>query len=61
MYAMPRHVKSLLPTNESILSGWTFATTNYYVRSTNPVYLQFNVGAGYPADNLDLWRYDGNT
>jgi T5SS/PEP-CTERM-associated repeat protein len=50
-----------LPANESILSGWTFATTNYTVSSTNPVYLSFNVGAAHPADELDLWHYDGST
>jgi T5SS/PEP-CTERM-associated repeat protein len=49
-----------LPANESILSGWTFATTNYTVSSTNPIYLSFNVGPGHPADKLDLWHYDGS-
>jgi hypothetical protein len=52
---------SQLPTNESILSGWTFSTTNYAVSSTNPLYLSFNVGAGHPADELDLWQYTGTT
>jgi T5SS/PEP-CTERM-associated repeat protein len=49
-----------LPANESILSGWTFATTNYAVSSTNPVYLSFQVGAGQPSDLLEVWHYDGS-
>jgi T5SS/PEP-CTERM-associated repeat protein len=52
---------SQLPANESVLSGWTFATTNYTVSSTNPVYLSFNVGAGQSSDELDLWQYNGTT
>jgi threonine dehydrogenase-like Zn-dependent dehydrogenase len=50
-----------LPANESILSGWAYATTNYSVSATNPIYFSFNVGAGHPADELDLWHYDGST
>jgi T5SS/PEP-CTERM-associated repeat protein len=53
-------LENQLPTNESILSGWDFLTTGYTVSSTNPVYVSFNVGAGYTADNLDLWHYDGS-
>ena len=48
-------LKSLLPTDESVLSGWTSRSTNYTVSPTNPVYLSFNVGAGHSADELDLW------
>jgi ABC-type sugar transport system ATPase subunit len=51
---------SLLPTDQSILSGWTFSASDFTVSSTNPAYLSFNVGAGHPADNLDVWRYDGS-
>jgi T5SS/PEP-CTERM-associated repeat protein len=49
-----------LPANESVLSGWTFATTNYTVSSTNPVYLSFNVGPGQPSDLLEVWHYDSS-
>jgi hypothetical protein len=28
------------------------------VSSSNPVYLSFNVGAGHPADDLEVWHYD---
>ena len=52
---------SLLPANESILSGWVFATAGYTVSANNPVYLSFNVGAGHPADTLELWHYDSGT
>jgi T5SS/PEP-CTERM-associated repeat protein len=54
-------LQSQLPTNESLLSGWTFATTGYSVSATNPVYLSFKVGAGYPADDLEIWHYVGST
>ena len=54
-------LRSQLPTRESILSGWTFSTTNYTVSSTNPIYLSFIVGAGHPADELDLWQFNGST
>ncbi|MFZ1935083.1 MAG: PEP-CTERM sorting domain-containing protein [Thermoguttaceae bacterium] len=54
-------LKADLPANESILSGWAYATTNYSVSATNPIYFSFNVGAGHPADELDLWHYDGST
>ncbi len=50
-----------LPANESILSAWDFSTTNYAVSSSNPVYLSFQVGAGEPANELDVWHYDGST
>jgi T5SS/PEP-CTERM-associated repeat protein len=49
-----------LPANESVLSGWTFATTNYTVSSTNPIYFSFNVGPGEPSDLLEVWHYDGS-
>ena len=54
-------LRSQLPADDSVLSGWTFSTTNYGVSSTNPVYLSFNVGAGYWTDDLNLWHYDGST
>jgi T5SS/PEP-CTERM-associated repeat protein len=53
-------LRTMLPTNKSVLSGWEFSTTNYAVNSSNPVYLSFKVGAGYSADELDLWHYDGS-
>jgi T5SS/PEP-CTERM-associated repeat protein len=52
-------LRSLLPSGESVLSGWDFAGTNYTVSSTNPVYLSFKVGPGRSADQLDLWHYAG--
>jgi T5SS/PEP-CTERM-associated repeat protein len=50
-----------LATNESVLSGWSFGTTNYTLSSSNPVYLSFKVGAGISTDQLDLWHYDGSS
>jgi T5SS/PEP-CTERM-associated repeat protein len=44
---------------ETVLSGWTFATTGYGVGF--PLYLSFNVGADHPSDELTAWRYDGST
>ena len=45
--------------NEEILSGWTFSTTNYTVSSSNPVYLSLLVGSGQSLNDLDVWHYDG--
>jgi T5SS/PEP-CTERM-associated repeat protein len=52
-------LRSQLPTNESILSGWTFSTTDYTVDAANPIYLSFLVGAGCNSDDLEVWHYDG--
>jgi hypothetical protein len=51
-------LKASLPTDESILSGWTFSTTNFTASSTNPLYLSFKVGSGNPASRLEVWHYD---
>ena len=53
-------LESLLSADELVLGGWNFATTNYTVSSTNPVYLSFNVGEGYSEDEFDLWHYNGS-
>ncbi len=50
---------SLLPTNGSVLSGWTFSTDGYNLDSSNPIYFSFKVGAGYPSDELEAWHYGG--
>ena len=52
---------SQLPPDDAILSGWMFSTTGYAVSPTNPIYLSFNVGAKHPADDLEVWHYDGST
>jgi T5SS/PEP-CTERM-associated repeat protein len=53
-------LRSLLPTNRSVLSGWTFSTTDYTVDSANPIYLSFQVGAGVTQSELEVWHYDGS-
>ena len=52
-------LRSQLSPPESFLSAWTFSTTNFTVSSSNPVYLSFNVGASHPAEDLEVWHYDG--
>jgi fibronectin-binding autotransporter adhesin len=47
--------------DQNVLSGWTFATTNYTVSESNPIYFSFKVGAGRSADELKLWQYSGTT
>jgi T5SS/PEP-CTERM-associated repeat protein len=54
-------LRSHLSTGESILSGWMFSADGYTVSSSNPVYLSFNVGASHPADELEVWHYDGTS
>jgi T5SS/PEP-CTERM-associated repeat protein len=54
-------LRSQLGANEAILGGWSLSTTNYTVNSNNPVYLSFDIGPGYPADDLDVWQYVGTT
>ena len=49
-----------LPAGESLLSGWSFSTTNYSVNSANPVYLSFRVGAGHSSGDFDLWHCGGS-
>ena len=51
-------LRSQLPANESILSGWTFSADGYTVSPSNPAYLSFNVGAGRAADGLEVWHFD---
>jgi T5SS/PEP-CTERM-associated repeat protein len=45
---------------QEVLGAWTFATTDYDVSTSNPIYLSFDVGAKYPADELHVWHYDGS-
>jgi T5SS/PEP-CTERM-associated repeat protein len=45
---------------QEVLGAWTFATTGYDVSESNPIYLSFDVGAKYPADELHVWHYDGS-
>jgi T5SS/PEP-CTERM-associated repeat protein len=45
---------------QEVLGAWTFATTGYDVSASNPIYLSFDVGAKYPADELHVWHYDGS-
>ena len=46
---------------QTVLSGWTFATSGYDVSASNPIYLSLAVGAGHSRDDLELWHYDGST
>ncbi len=50
-------LEGLLPAGESVLSGWTFATTGY--TAGNPAYLSLGIGGGYSRDELDVWSYNG--
>ena len=52
---------SQLAANESALSGWMFATSNYTVSATNPIYLSLDVGPGYSSDDFNIWHFDGTT
>ena len=47
-----------LAPGQSLLGGWTFATGSGYIPG-DPAYLSFGVGAGYSADALEVWHYDG--
>jgi T5SS/PEP-CTERM-associated repeat protein len=53
-------LKGRLSWKEAVISGWEFATDNYDVSATKPVYLSFNVGADHPADELEIWHHDAN-
>ncbi|MCE5266853.1 MAG: PEP-CTERM sorting domain-containing protein [Planctomycetaceae bacterium] len=48
-------------TNESIVAGWTFASTDYAVGTSKPAYLSFEVGAGQLLGDMDVWHYSGGT
>ena len=54
------NLRSQLPAGQSVLSGWTFSTTDFTVSPTNPAYLSFQVGAGQPSDLFEVWHYDGS-
>jgi T5SS/PEP-CTERM-associated repeat protein len=51
---------AMLPANEHLAGGWSFATTNYTVSAANPAYLSFNVGPGRAANTLAVWHFDGS-
>lgn len=53
-------LRSGLPTTKSVLSGWTFAATDFTVDSNNPVYLSYQVGGGHPSSRLEVWHYSGS-
>ena len=53
-------LQGLLASGESLLSGWNFSADAGYTPG-DPIYFSFNVGPGHPADELDLWHYDGGT
>jgi hypothetical protein len=50
-------LRALLPTKESVLSGWDFAAANFTVSSTNPLYLSFGVDAVRPSDDFEIWQH----
>jgi hypothetical protein len=52
-------LKTAAGEGESVLAGWTFATSGY--TAGDPAYLAFEIGAGLSVDDLDIWRYDGST
>jgi T5SS/PEP-CTERM-associated repeat protein len=54
-------LKDVAGTGRNVLSGWTFAMSEYTVSSDNPVYYSFRVGAGLSTEDLDLWQYNGTT
>jgi T5SS/PEP-CTERM-associated repeat protein len=45
---------------QEVFGAWTFATTDYDVSASNPIYLSFDVGAGHSAEDLRVWHYDGS-
>lgn len=54
-------LKTKAGADESVLCGWTFATTGYTVNSSNPVYLSMLVGPNHSLDDLELWHNDSAT
>jgi fibronectin-binding autotransporter adhesin len=54
-------LRDQLPTDESVTNGWTFATTNYTVSPTNPLYLSFKIGGGHSTGDFEVWHYVGTT
>jgi hypothetical protein len=53
-------LRSQLPAGQSVLSGWTFSTTDFTVSPTNPAYLSFEVGSGQSSNLFEVWHYDGS-
>jgi hypothetical protein len=51
-------LQGLLPAGESILSGWTFATTGY--TAGDPAYLSLAIGGGNLREGLGVWSYSGS-
>jgi T5SS/PEP-CTERM-associated repeat protein len=52
-------LQSLL--HKTVSGAWTFSTTGYTVSSSNPVYVSFKVGPGFPSDDMEIWQYSGST
>jgi T5SS/PEP-CTERM-associated repeat protein/autotransporter-associated beta strand protein len=48
-----------LPASSCEINGWTFTASGY--TPGNPVSLTLNIGAGYTADGLSVWHYDGTS
>jgi T5SS/PEP-CTERM-associated repeat protein len=52
-------LRGVLPSGETILSGWNFTTEGY--ASGSPVYLSLYAGPDYSFSTLSIWHYDGST
>jgi T5SS/PEP-CTERM-associated repeat protein/autotransporter-associated beta strand protein len=48
------NLEQVVAPGQSLLSGWTFATSGAYAVD-EPVYLSFDIGAGYARNDLSVW------
>jgi T5SS/PEP-CTERM-associated repeat protein len=54
-------LKSVAGSDQAVLDAWTFATTNYSLSATNPIYFSLKVGPNFSTDDLELWGYNGTS
>jgi hypothetical protein len=52
-------LNSLLPTGDTVLSGWNLSATSGYTAG-DPGYLSFDVGHAQLLDDLQVWQYGGS-
>ncbi len=52
-------LESLIGPNDSVLGAWDIELAGDGYTEGDPVYLSFDVGAGYKRGDLSVWHFDG--